>query len=87
MRCKDGHEMRVVSETRVRETVEDVVYVTKKIKRFNREGSENMQQSQVPEFVTREVDVDRIEYRCEQCFETQVVRKNEVPVSDPKESQ
>lgn len=69
--------MREVARRRVRETVEDAVYVEQKIKHFNREGSEFWKVVKVPEFVKREVESDLVEYVCEACNETRHVRDNE----------
>jgi uncharacterized UBP type Zn finger protein len=74
--CPKGHPLREVSRDRVRETVEDVVYVIQKIKKFNREGAENMETVKIPEFVERAVDVDLVRYACDQCGSTETVREN-----------
>jgi uncharacterized UBP type Zn finger protein len=73
--CPQGHPLREVARKRIRETVEDVVYVIQKIKKFNREGSENMETVKVPEFVEREFEMDVVEYVCDQCGTTQTVRE------------
>ena len=79
--CRQGHELRETHRQRVRETVEDVVYVTRTIKKFNRQGAENMEAVRVPEFVEVEVEVDLVEYVCDKCNTSQTVRENEKPVS------
>jgi hypothetical protein len=77
--CPKGHLLREVSRDRVLETVEDVVYKIQKIKKFNREGSENMETIKVPEFIERQVEVELVRYACDQCGSTEVVR--ETPTS------
>jgi hypothetical protein len=67
--------VREVSRKRIRETVEEVVYVIQKIKKFNREGAENMETAKVPEFVEREVEVDLVHLVCDQCNWTGVSRQ------------
>jgi len=76
--CPNGHSLREVSRRRVQETVEDVIYVTQLIKKFNREGSEAMESVKIPEFVERVVQLDTVEYVCDACNLTQVVREGEV---------
>lgn len=76
--CNAGHALREVSRVRRRETVEDVVYMMKKIKKFNREGSETIEEVRMPEFVERQVEVDVVEYACDACGTTQSARENEV---------
>ena len=78
---KDGKVWREIARERKRETVEDVVYVEQTIKKFNREGSENMETARIPEFVEREVEVDIVTYRCEETNETKEVRENEETIS------
>lgn len=80
--CQSDDRVSEVSRRRVRETIEDVVYVEQKIKKFNREGSENMETIRVPEFEERTVDVDLVEYRCESCGQNFATRENELAVSD-----
>jgi hypothetical protein len=73
--CANGHPYREVSRSRVRETVEDVVYVTQTIKKFNREGAENMETVRIPEFVERDVEVYVVQYACDECCTTVVMRE------------
>jgi uncharacterized UBP type Zn finger protein len=75
LQCPKGHPFREISRSRVRETVEDVIYVTQTIKKFNREGSENMETVRIPEFVERVVEVDIVVYACDECNETETVRE------------
>ena len=84
MQCSNGHEAceaREVSRTRVRDTVEDVRYVKQMVKHFNREGSEFYKEMAMPEFVEREVEFDRVEYRCDQCGRTLIASENEVTLA------
>lgn len=80
--CQSSENVREVSRQQVRETIEDVVYVEQKIKKFNREGAENMEIVRIPEFEERDVTFDLVEYRCQSCGWTQAVRENEVSLAD-----
>ena len=71
----DGKRWREVSRDRVRETIEDVTYVEQTIKKFNREGSENMEKIRIPEFTTREIDVDLVTYVCDETNEVRTVHE------------
>ena len=73
--CPQGHPLREVARERVREIVEDVVYRIQKIKKFNREGAENLETVKIPEFVEREVEVDLVQYACDQCGTTVTARE------------
>jgi hypothetical protein len=81
--CPAGHPLREVSRERILETTEEVVYKIQKIKKFNREGSENMETVRIPEFIERQVEVELIRYACDQCGSTDVVREvlGEKPLS------
>lgn len=81
--CDKGHPLREIARQRVRETVEEVVYVEQLIKKFNREGAENMEKVRIPEFVEREVEVDLVKCACDACGTEQVVRENEKTISGP----
>jgi hypothetical protein len=81
-KCDSSDQVSEVSRQQVRETIEDVIYVEQKIKKFNREGSENMETIRIPEFEEREVCVDLVEYQCAGCGWKQTVRENEVSLAD-----
>jgi len=74
--CPQGHPLHEAFRRQIQETVEDVVYVIQKIKKFNREGAENMETVKIPEFVERAVEVDLVEYVCDQCGWTLTVRES-----------
>jgi hypothetical protein len=76
--CPKGHPLREISRNRTRETIEEVVYKIQKIKKFNREGAENMETVKIPEFVDRVVEVDLVQYVCDQCGSTLTVREDPV---------
>jgi hypothetical protein len=75
VQCPKGHAAREVTRKRVRETIEEVVYKIQKIKKFNREGAENMETVKIPEFVERPTDVDVVEYVCDECGWADSVRE------------
>jgi hypothetical protein len=75
IRCSKGHAARETSRKRVKEAVEDVVYKKERIKHFDREGSEFWTEIEVPDIVVRELDVEVVEYRCDQCGENDVIRR------------
>jgi len=75
--------MREDSRQRIRETVEDVVYVVQTIKKFNREGAENLEQIRIPEFVPRDVEVDIVNLVCDTCGAVDSARENEVTINQP----
>ena len=74
--CSKGHPAREVSSKRVREAVEDVVYKKERIKHFDREGSEFWTEIEVPDIVVRELDIEVVEYRCDECGEIDVIRRS-----------
>jgi hypothetical protein len=67
--------MNEVSRTRIRKTVEEVVYVKERIKHFDREGSEYWAEVKVPDVVEKELDVIRIAYSCIECGESKVIEE------------
>ena len=74
VQCPQGHLLREVSRERVIEVVEDVVYTMQTIKKFNREGSECMEEVRMPEFVEREVEIELFHLRCDLCGTSETVR-------------
>ncbi len=76
--CQSDQNVHEISRRQVRETVEDVIYVEQKIKKFNREGSESMETVRIPEFQERDVSVDLVEYQCQTCGGSQAARENEI---------
>lgn len=80
--CESSDHVQEVSRAQARETIEEVVYVEQKIKKFNREGAENMETIRIPEFEEREVSVDLVKYTCESCGWSQTVRENEVSLAE-----
>jgi len=76
--CSKGHDAKEVSRRSVQEHVEDVVYQKERIKHFDREGSEFWAEIDVPTIVEREVAIEIIEFRCDVCGETKVVRKDKI---------
>jgi hypothetical protein len=81
--CPNGHELRELSREQTREVVEDVVYKVQKIKKFNREGAENMETVKIPEFVEREVEVALVHYGCDQCHWTTTIRESAAAPATP----
>lgn len=75
MECSNGHPMREASRRLTREVREDVVYVRQRIKHFNREGSEFWAEIDVPDIVERMVEIEIVEYRCDDCREVATVRQ------------
>ena len=73
--CSNGHSMSEVSRKRISETIEEVVYNKQKIKHFDRNGSEYWAEVSVPDIHEKQVEVDRIEYRCDQCNETKMINE------------
>ncbi len=74
--CSQGHLLREVARQRECEVIEDVVYVEQTIKKFNREGAENLEIVKIPEFLEREVEFDLVEYICDICNTTQTLRQD-----------
>lgn len=74
MDCSKGEPMREVSRRRISETTEEVVYVRQRIKHFTREGSEFWAEVDIPDLIEKTVEVDIVEYRCDNCQETATVR-------------
>ncbi len=75
MFCSYGHEMKETGRTRGKTTIEEVVYKKERIKHFNREGSEYWAEVNIPDLVEKEVEVDRIDYLCDQCNEKKTVEE------------
>src|SRR5947209_6093214 len=82
--CPHGHPLHEVSRRCVRELVEDVVYKIQRIKKFNREGAETMETVKIPEFVEREVDVEIIDYVCDECGTTHTIRTAQPAAPDAR---
>jgi hypothetical protein len=80
--CPQGHPLRETSRRRVRELVEDVIYKIQRIKKFNREGSETMETVKIPEFVEHEVDVEIVDYACDECGTTHTIRTAQSAATD-----
>ena len=80
--CESHAQVQELSRQRIRETIENVVYVEQRIKKFNREGSENMEVIRIPEFEEQLVEVDIVEYNCSQCGYSFTQRENEVVMED-----
>jgi hypothetical protein len=65
--CPQGHPLREVARLPREETVEEVVHVRRRVKQFNREGSEHWTEMEVPEFIERIVRFVEVSYRCDTC--------------------
>jgi len=68
------HPLREISRKRFVETVEDVAYVKRRIKQFTREGAEHWGEIEIPEVVERKVQLEEIEYVCDQCDERKTIK-------------
>ncbi|MEZ5843955.1 MAG: hypothetical protein R3D27_09495 [Hyphomicrobiaceae bacterium] len=75
VKCARGHEARVVSTRRDRETIEDIGYAKERIKHFDREGSEFWAEIDVPVIVERTHDIEVIEYVCDHCGDRRELRR------------
>jgi len=82
--CPQGHPVRETSRNRIREVVEEVVYKIQKIKKFNREGAENMETVKIPEFVEHQVELDVVQYACAQCDWSETVREKVMEHAQPE---
>lgn len=79
--CQSEESVEEVSRQQIQEMREDVVYVEQRIKKFNREGAENMEIIKIPEFEERLVSLDLVAYKCK-CGWSQTVRENEVSLAE-----
>ena len=68
--------LRPSARERKTEMMERVVYVERLIKKFDREGSESMEQMRIPEFVEEATDVEFVTYSCDACGHQVTVREN-----------
>ena len=73
--CSNGHPVREVSRTRSTSIVENVIYRKERIKHFNREGSEFWTEIKIPDIEEKRVEMERIEYHCDECGENKTLEE------------